>query len=211
MSKISPEPDASTIDCLDAADWSSVLPAVLKYAEAQAKKFQWLGDEVNPEALAQEAILRAYRGDRKWDRHKCPQLKDFLIGIIRSMTSHIANHENKFPKESLCHDNGDLKNFEIYQNIDRLNNEVAPKTPEEELLEAENLKNFASVLNEIISSKDEKMALIVLCLEDGIGKPQKIAEETGLEIKKVYSLLKKIRNKIDSYNPKNKGTRNERQ
>jgi hypothetical protein len=46
--------------------------------------------------------------------------------------------------------------------------------------------------------------LVIVCIEDGISKPRHIAEETGFEINKVNNLLRKLRRKLDKYNPKMK-------
>jgi RNA polymerase sigma factor (sigma-70 family) len=203
MSVKSQKLDESIRTCLDEADWQSVLPAVLKYAEARARKFKWLGDQVDPEALVQEAIVRAYGGERNWDREKCPRLENFLIGIIRSMTSHTVEHELNFPKESLYYDDGTPKNGEIFKSGDKTRGAFNPKTPEEELIEGDNLKNLMDILDEL-GSDNEELGMVILCLEDGIGKPREIAKETGYEINNVNNLLRKIRRKLDIYKPKKK-------
>jgi len=106
--------DPTIHEDVEKADWDSVLPRVLKYAVSRAKIFRWLGDEVEPEALVQEAIARAYGigirdNYRNWNTETCPDLGDFLIGIIRSMTSHKAEHEAEFPSESLFNEDGSPK------------------------------------------------------------------------------------------------------
>ena len=82
MLKHSSKYDPSIHEKLEKADWDAALPRVLKYAVSRAKIFKWLGDEVEPEALVQEAIARAYgtgtRGNyRNWNREKCPDLANF--------------------------------------------------------------------------------------------------------------------------------------
>jgi DNA-directed RNA polymerase specialized sigma24 family protein len=203
MSVKSQKLDESIRTCLDEADWSSVFPAVLKYAEARARKFKWLGDEVDPEALVQEAIVRAYGGERNWDREKCPRLENFLIGIIRSMTSHTAEREINFPKLPLYYEDGTLRNGEIFKSSDRTHGASNPKTPEELLIEGDNLIDLMNILDEL-GSDNEELGMVILCLEYGIGKPREIAKETGYEINKVNNLLRKIRRKLDIYKPKKK-------
>lgn len=192
------ELDDSTRICLDEADWPSVLPPVLKYAEAQAKKYKWLGVDVDPDDLVQNAIQLAYSGQRKWDREKCPRLDKFLIGIIRSITSHNAEHENNFPKESIFDVNGKIKNNLIYNSKDKKDSFSAAGNPENELVENEKEKILEDTLKKI-ASEDDELGMVILCLEDGINKRSKIAEETNFDINKVYNLIRKLKRKLDQY------------
>lgn len=193
---------------LNNADWDAALPRVLKYAVSRAKIFKWLGDEVEPEVLVQEAIACAYgigtRGNyRNWNREKCPDLASFLIGIIRSMTSHEAEHGSEFPKESLFNEDGLLKDEKILKTCNETAGALMPKTPEAELIENENLRILNDELHSI-SVEEEDLGLVIVCIDYGISKPRHIAEETGFEIKKVNNLLRKLRRKLDKYNPKTK-------
>lgn len=100
MLQHSPKYDTSIHEELEKADWDATLPKVFKYALSRAKIFKWLGDEVEPEALVQEAIARAYGVGtggtyRNWNKETCPDLGNFLIGIIRSMTSHKDEHHHR--------------------------------------------------------------------------------------------------------------------
>jgi len=207
MLKHSSKYDPTIHEELDKADWEAVLPRVLKYTVSRAKIFRWLGDdEVEPEALVQEAIARAYGigirgGYRNWDTETCPDLADFLIGIIRSMTSHKAEHEAEFPRESLFNEDGSPKDEKILKAVDETARAFKPKTPEEEIIENENLQALKDELDRI-SNEDENLGMVILCIEDGISKPRHIAEETGFEIKKVNNLLKKLRRRLKNYNPK---------
>lgn len=200
--------DSTIHEMLDRADWEDVLPRVLKYAISRAKKFQWLGDKVEPEALVQEAIARAYgvglRGSyRNWNKEKCPDLANFLIGIVRSMTSHKAEHETEFPNESLFDEDGSLKNVKIFHSVHETGGPSKYKSPEEEIIEKENLQILKNELD-LLSSADENLGMVILCIEDGVSRPRQIAEETGLEKEHVNNLLKRLRRKLDKYKPKMK-------
>ncbi|MCF8146261.1 MAG: hypothetical protein K9N21_20330 [Deltaproteobacteria bacterium] len=207
MNHPSPKYDTSIREELDKADWEVVFPKVLRYAVSRAKKFSWLGDEVDPEALVHEAVACAYgigtRGNfRNWNKETCPDLADFLIGIVRSTTSHKAEHEADFPGESLFHEDGTPKEEKILKSA-RETEGAEPKTPEEELIEDENLQAFKKLLDSL-SDEDEGLGIVILCIEDGVSKPREIAEETGFDIKKVNNLLRRLRRKLENYNPKKK-------
>lgn len=208
MLKHSSKYDPSIHEKLEKADWDAAIPRVLKYAVSRAKIFKWLGDEVEPEALVQEAIARAYgtgtrENYRNWNREKCPDLANFLIGIIRSMTSHEAEHGSEFPKESLFDEDGSPKDEKLLKSADEVAGALMPKTSEVELIENENLRTLNDELDSI-SVEDEDLGLVIVCIEDGISKPRHIAKETGFEINKVNNLLRKLRRKLDKYNPKMK-------
>ena len=200
--------DPSIHEELRKADWDVALPRVLKYAVSRAKIFRWLGDEVEPEALIEEAIARAYgvgiRGNyRNWNTETCPDLASFLIGIIRSMTSHKAQHEAEFPSESLFNEDGSPKDEKVLKHADETAGAFKPKTPEEEFIENENLQAFKDQLDRL-SDGDEDLGMVILCIEEGISKPRHIVEETGFDKKKVNNLLKRLRRKLEKHNPKMK-------
>ena len=199
--------NSSIRDDLDEVDWDSVLPQVLKYAVQVSKKFSWLGSKIDPEHLVQEAIARAYgigTGEtyRNWNKDTCPDIAVFLIGIIKSMTSHTAQHEAKFPKESIISEDDDIKEKELPATIDTAIGACKSKTPEEELIEIESIQELMNIL-ERFENEDEELGMVILCIKDGIDKPRFIAEETGFEVSKVNSLLKKLRRKLKDFNPQN--------
>ncbi|EFK08817.1 RNA polymerase sigma factor, sigma-70 family [delta proteobacterium NaphS2] len=215
MQKHSGKYDLSIHDELENADWDTALLKAFNYAEARAKKFQWLGDEVEPEALVNEAVTRAYGvgangAYRNWNKAKCPDLGIFLIGIIRSMTSHMAEHEADFPKESFCNEDGSGKEEQLANLIDETTEPPIPKTPEEEIIEIENLQALNDELNRL-ADEDEDLGMVILCIKDGICNPRDIVDVIGFEKKTVNNLLKKLRRKLKNYNPKKKQSSRERQ
>lgn len=204
MLQHSPKYDPSIHEELETADWDAALPKVFKYALSRAKIFKWLGDEVVPEALVQEAVARAYGVGtggtyRNWKKETCPDLGDFLIGIIRSMTSNKAKHEAGFPSESLFNEDGSPKDAKILKSAGASNS----KNPEAEIIENENLQALQDELDRL-SDGDEDLGMVILCIEDGISEPRNIAEMTGFEKVKINNLLRKLRRKLEKYNPKRK-------
>lgn len=197
--------DPAVRDELDKANWDEVLPRVLKYAASRAKKYYWLGEDVNPEDMVNEVIARAYgvgtnEAYRNWNKEKYPKLEDFLISIISSMTSHQADHSIRFRKEPLFRENGSLRDFESRTSGITETIAPSPKSPEEEVLESERLQALSGELT-AIAQEDEEMGMVILCLEDGISRPRDIAEETGYDVKRIYTLLRRIRERLKKFNP----------
>ena len=207
MAKNSPRYDPSIRDELDKADWDSVFPAVLKYARWRAKKFQWLGDQVDPENLVHEAIARAYGGGtngnyRNWNKDKYPKLEDFLISIIDSITSHKAGSAKKFPTEPIFNEDGTPKDKKVIKSAETSDKITIPRSPEEQVLEYEKIKPLLDELESIANEEDDDLGMVILCIQDGIGRQRHIVEETGFDKKKVNNLLRKLRNRLKNFKPK---------
>lgn len=206
MAEHSPRYDPSIRDELDKADWDSVFPAVLKYARWRAKKFKYLGYRVEPEELVHEAIARAYgvgtrSAYRNWNKDKYPKLEYFLISIISSITSHEAGHVSDFPEDSLFNENGTPKDKKIIKSAETSDKITIPQSPEEQVLEHEKVKPLLDELDSI-ALEDDDLGMVILCIQDGIGWPRHIAEETGFDPKKVNNLLRKLRNRLKNFKPK---------
>jgi hypothetical protein len=202
--------DPSIREHLDKADWDAVLLRVLKYAKARTRRLTWLGEKADPEALVHEAIARAYgigSGEtyRNWNRDTCPDLATFLIGIVRSITSHEAEHESKFSQGSLFNESGSIKDDELFKCVDETVGFQKVKTPEEHLIEGEELKLIIDELDKL-SLEDEDLGMVILCIKDGISSPKYIADTLGLDIAQVYNLLKKLRRKVSKYSTELKKT-----
>jgi DNA-directed RNA polymerase specialized sigma24 family protein len=170
---------------LDEADWQDVLPYVFKYAVWRAKRYYWLGNNLNPpEELVQEAIARAYgigENDayRNWNKNKYPKLEDFLISIIDSITSHKVEHALRF------------------KTIPIGSNEIDATSHEQELLSKDKLSKIVSKIKSVMMDDQEALE-IFRCFEQGISNPREIAQITGYKKEKVYNIFKRLRRKVNS-------------
>ncbi|XCN72925.1 MAG: hypothetical protein Q3M24_22030 [Candidatus Electrothrix aestuarii] len=204
--KIDNKYDLSVREELDKVNWDSVLPKVLKCAIQVSRKFFWLGYKVNPEDLVSEAIARAYGVGtggtyRNWNKKSCPDIAKFLNDIIKSMSSHTAEHEAKFAEESIFSEDGYLKNNKLFAIVDTIAGYCRPKTPEEKFIETDNLQKLVNVLDKL-ENENEDLGMVILCIKEGISEPRYIAQETGFDVSKVYNLLKKLRRKLKDFDPK---------
>ena len=84
-----------------------------------------------------------------------------LKGIIRSMTSHAAEHASTFPKESLFNADGTPKDYKLFESADESAGAKIPKTPEAELIELENLKALKDVLVSL-RDNDEDLGMVII-------------------------------------------------
>lgn len=199
MSSTSGDPlDEETREKLNNANWDTVLPKILKYAHWRLRMYTGLPSP-DPEDLVQEAISLAYGigpdgTHRKWNCEKCPDLAQHLIGIIRSITSHEIERLRKFRHKyfGTQKEGNQQDHLEIEASLacsDKI------PTPEQIVANEQRAKEIIDELDKI-SVGDEEMQLVLMCFfDDALTKPQEIAEATGFEVKRVYSIVKRIRRK----------------
>lgn len=188
---------------LDKQDWEKIFPRVLKYAIARSRKYYWLGgDVVEPQELIHEAISLAWgigknKTYRNWNKEKYPQLEDFLISIIESITSHKADHSMRIKKESLFSEDG-TENFELSVSSKRMVSKDYLNSPEEKMIQSESLEYLKDKLKSI-AEEDEEAGLVILCFEEEISLPREIANATGYDVTKVHNILRRIRTKLKEF------------
>ena len=215
MASNNPGYDLANLDKLEAADWDSALPKVYKYARWKCRYYAQLGCDFDPLQLVDEAVARAYGVGtsstdeatyRNWNQETCPDLAIFLIGIIKSMLSHLKVHHEKFRSEAL--DNEEVESeklktldFEAQDSI-YLSGLIRPKTPEELLILKDQREEFLSFLNDI-SAADEEIAMVLMAYEDGAVKASEVTEATEYEIVRVYNINKRLSRKIRQFLKKN--------
>ncbi len=177
------------------AGWQEISLQLLWFATSKARMLRTMGiADVDPEDLIQEAISLAYGGGpnntyRNWNKEVYPDLAGFLISVIKSIVSHKKEHRYKFKTGILDDDLGDkeLKS-------------LSPENPEELVAQKHDLTNLKEAIYERVKG-DEEIEMVLLCLEDGISKPQRIAKETGYDINKVNNALRRLRRKTKDLVP----------
>jgi DNA-directed RNA polymerase specialized sigma24 family protein len=216
----------SNIDEIHGQNWPDLLPQLLKYAAMKAHWHFWMGEaDLSPEDLVNEAVARVYgvgSGDtfRNWNKERYPDFYEFVISVIDSLTNHQVAHACQFRRESFYNEDGSEKIYRKFSaaatcatsaeadleppDPDRpvKQKEVKfyplrdePLTAEELLDNEQGYRRLLGFIQEATAGDDD-MALVMLCLEDGIAKPADIAAITELDIKTVYAVLKKLRNHL---------------
>ena len=190
---------------LDNADWENIFPRIYKYAMARSMKYHWLGYVVEPEELVQETVSLAYgigknETCRNWNKEKYPNLEDFLISIIESITSHKMDHSKRFNIKPMYNKDGTPSDFEQSISSSEMASKGILNSPEDDLIQSESLQALRDKLNSI-SENDEEIGIIILCMEDGIARPRDISNETGYDVKKVYNIFRRLRTKLKEFKP----------
>lgn len=189
--------DEKTCETLANAEWDKILPRLLKYATSRVNKYKFLGIPcVEPEDYVHEAITMAYGAgakgsNRKWNQERYPDLADFLISIISSITSHESEHYIKFRHKSFgSQEEGRLDPLEK-----EASSVVTTPSPEQLVIQKQKAKEIIVGINKAVEG-DEEMQMVLLCIEEGITKPNQIAGEVGYDVTRVYNILKRMRRKL---------------
>jgi len=157
-----------------------------------------------PRDLVHEAIMLAYcqatdDSNRRWDQEKCPDLAQFLIGIVRSITSNGVTKLVKRREQSL-HSDDPVVRGRIEREISTSSFTSETLDPEQLLLREERAKEIIEHLNRV-SQGDEEVQMMMLCYEDGISSPRGIAEQTGYDVKQVYKIRERLQKRLNNLSP----------
>jgi len=183
------------------------------YALRESKRYYWrTGDSVElpggetVESIVYLAIEKTITGERNWDSQKDPDFKKYLMDVIDSLLNHLATgKENTMLTAVPEVGSDDRKDWETgaakrTAEADWLARQTA--TPEEELLEKEAAERDGQLRDRAIgalleSSKDDKeLTFVIEAMLDGYDKPGEIANVTGIDIRDVYNVMKRLNRKI---------------
>ncbi len=172
---------------LEEEDWDGLYPRLLHYAISLMSNRKWPGGHppgaVEAEDLVQEAINSIFTGINQWNRQKHPDLEVVLKGIIKSKLSSIVELKDNQTRTALSENPG----------IDGWGHEAQGLFDSaQEILEGEELMDRIEAALE----GDGDAEMVMLCLVEGATKPREISQESDLPVHKIYSILARIRNKV---------------
>lgn len=195
----SPEPQV--LEILYAQDWDDIIPKLAEYTIMKVKNLSWYtGHKDLPGGLTIEdvvfkAIGSLFNGTRKWEPAEKPDILIHLKSIIKSMINHLVeSSDHKKTAFSNPVDESKQSIVELLVSKDR--------NPEELLISKEKSREIEKMIWNC-AGDDEEIGLVLLCLEE-ISKPSMIAQELGWEVNKVYSVLRKYRRRLESWERQNK-------
>lgn len=122
----------------------------------------------------QDAITKVYMGDRKWDPDKDPDLYGYLTSVVDSRLSGLL----------------DRADFRYRAPHDLAEVDGSYEADYNDCLE---------VLEKLVkdaSADDENLDSVRQGLEDGMS-PGEIAEFFGITVRRVYTLVRKLRRRVD--------------
>jgi DNA-directed RNA polymerase specialized sigma24 family protein len=172
------------LDDLGNEDWKQILVRLRRYAQA---KCTILPADVEPDDVACEALERLLTGSRKWNKAKCPDLLVLLEGIVDSILSKIWSLQCNRVRMKESPDFTNIDAFEKY--AEETSNEVQD-TPY--------LENRLDELRGIVEG-DPELEDFFLAIECGHATRKEIAETLGWDIKKVYAVTRRLKEKVERH------------
>jgi len=148
-----------------------------------------LPEGYEPHELAQEAItlLLDPESDRHWDPDKEPDVRKVLIGIVKSLASNLvksADHQR-------------VQRMGSTEQVAVATGAPSPSlTPLEDLERAEEIETAKRQRDwcwEQLEGEEEQEVFIGL--EEGL-KPAEIAEQTEIDVKRVYQVVRNIKRRL---------------
>ncbi|MFH2064752.1 MAG: hypothetical protein ABIK15_06115 [Pseudomonadota bacterium] len=198
--------DRSAIDKLDAYDWPSIMPRLTKYARAKENQLINLGSDMVYSDIIQEAIARVYgQGKdgkyRNWDSERYPDLAKFLEYVMKDIVRSEILTLTQYTEEQLCWEAESCEERKLtvspYDNSDAHQS----KNSIDLTIDKEGAERLWRAL-EKISEEDGDLESIILSITDGKTKSEQISKETGLDIKDVYNLKRKLKRHLKEYKDK---------
>jgi hypothetical protein len=177
---------------LENADWKDIILKLTHYALQRARVYSWKSGKSDqlmggktPEDIACEAIEKVLSGTRNWDPDEYPNLLTHLQWVVKSDMEHLAS--------SMEHQaTGRMP--EPMEGEEETIPDPSSQTPEEVLIarEKEDLEDKLKGELYAMVKGDEDLEMLLLCFEEGIDKPEIIADQNSWDVSKVYNLKRKL-------------------
>lgn len=175
-------------------EWKRLLLELRKYVKS---KNYILPADVESDDIACLALERVLAGSRKWNRKKCPDLLELLKWTANSILSKIWKLECNKTR---------LTETETMSNVDALENFAVPDPDEcDESYLDERLNELRS-----LAEGDDELTEFVLAIEYGASSRQEIAEKLGWDLKRVYSVTRRLKTIIQDQLKKGQTVQNVR-
>jgi len=166
-------------ELLDEQSWDEILERLTLYARKQLRTLVWRGVTGDPvpggtEAadLAAEAIADVYAGVRQWEPDTCPDLLQYLYGVVRSSISNACTAAE--------------------------NTRERREDPEFEPIAMDRDDDFlCGFLTEI--ENEPELVKVVELMMDGYEGRAEIAARMGLDPSDITNLQKKMKRRLRDY------------
>jgi len=179
--------------------WQELLERLALYAR---RKFQYLGWAAKhtdcagpggkgPEDIASEAIMKVLNGNRPYKPEKYPLFIDFLMSIVDSLISHLADsfeRKKMVPIPLATNEQGDCEEIEF---------EGKEATPAIIYVHKDIAEKVKTILAEEFKDDSVINDKFLECLGAGYKKPAEISELLGIDIKEIYNAQKRLQRVID--------------
>jgi DNA-directed RNA polymerase specialized sigma24 family protein len=170
------------------------------YAQRRFARLGWWHNGIfesprghKPEEIAAEAIVKMIEGTRTYDAQKCPDILQFLRGIVKSDISHIIDSFDFKHRET---NEGKIEEKEPQgRNVDPLQLCIEK---EQIIIGKKTVKQVEAVLNKYFY-EDKIVIGIYECYKAGIYKRSELAEYLEVDVKEIDNAQKRLRREMDKH------------
>lgn len=195
--------DPDVQERLAGADWDRISLRLVDYALFKVRRLKWrtgdresLPEGKTAEDLACEAIEKVLSGDRRWDPDACPDLVEYLKGVVDSLVSHLVISEEhrrvrRMPQTEEGQEVEELLKLANPGAATAKHLVTAQIDPETQTIGKMEAERFVGEIFEEIA-EDKELELVMDALLRGNVKAREIAAETGIDVGRVYKLREKL-------------------
>lgn len=194
-----------TLELIQQAEWGDIVPRLMKYALTKLSirsRSPLEGHSIDDIAhdIVYDSIKKVIEGKRQWDPDRGSLLNFLMFSVIRSDISHLykSDYYDATQRLSIPQDDGDMNPIsrnDVNNNIDR----DGSAAPDKNILDNEMRDSIFKAVE-----GDDELSDIVLCMYEGIDKPEDIANQLNVDVKVIYNARKRLRRIYKDILPKKK-------
>jgi len=186
-----------------------------RYTQRETNRLPWrtgsavdLPDGETVESIVYQAIEKAWAGERNWNPEQDPDFKKYLMDVIDSLVSHLfTSTDNKMFTTEPAEGSDDRRVWEgasakherkHERGADWMARQSA--SPEELLIEKEEVEQRRQGIELLLAEArgDEELTYVIQAMLDGYNKAGEIAKVTGIEVRDVYNIMKRLDRKVEA-------------
>ena len=175
-----------------------------RYALSVSSRLYWrTGNAVDlprgetVDSIVSKALTQVLSGERRWNPQAAPDLQKYLMGVIDSLLSHLAQHKDNTTLRAVPRLDDDSEAL-LRPAPGATAWHQEPQDPESVLLQHEQTAYEDRVLQHLldVSQDDPLVTQIIQAMRDGHDKPGEVATALGLPVSDVYNAMKRLDRKM---------------
>ena len=175
-------------EILDRQNWEELLPRLLRYSVYLIRVKGSRGGNVAAGKMAEDyvmdAVMKVYKGERRWDPEKCPDILQYFIGVLRSIISH---EPRKVENRAVV----------FWDDLSDLASQASCDDSAYDESGGDMLDNFLRFIG-----RDPKLAAFAACAAQGM-KPREIALQMNITPGAAYNIRKIVKRRLAEFLSKN--------
>lgn len=197
------------IDGMGAAEFDRLVLHLGRYALQAARLYRWrtggardLPGGHTVESVVLLAVEKAWLGERRWDAGRQPDFRKYLMDVVDSLLYHLATgKDNELLTPEPAPGTAAARDWHAGSDgRDPSADWLARRapTPEEELLGREARDDAGRALALLFEEArgDDELTRVIRATLEGRERPGEIAEVTGISVRDVYNVMKRLNRKL---------------